>query len=314
MKTKDHKGVISLNKAIVTGANGFVGSAVVKELLANNIEVIAIDLEGCCNNLPESNLLTFIPCSIDSISDIESDERVKSCDVFYHFAWVGSAGPARADCGLQLDNARWTIDCLRTAHNIGCCSFVCAGSIMEQETMAAVYTNGNKPGAGYIYGSGKLVAHTMAASVATQLDINLIWANITNSYGPGELSPRLVNTTLRKIIAGEEPTFTSGVQNYDFIYITDVARAFRLLGEHGHTHCTYVIGSGNAKPLKNFLLEMKEAVSPELDFIFGDIPFTGINMPVEKFSIDLLKEHTGFTPEVSFAEGTKRTMAWIKEQ
>jgi nucleoside-diphosphate-sugar epimerase len=59
---------------------------------------------------------------------------------------------------------------------------------------------------------------------------------------------------------------------------------------------------------------MKSAVSPQLDFIFGDIPFTGINMPVEKFSIDLLKEHTGFAPEVSFAEGTKKTMEWIKKQ
>ena len=303
-----------MNKAIVTGANGFVGSALVRELLAKNIEVVAIDLNGCCGNLPESDLLTFIPCSIDSIADIESDERVKNSDVFYHFAWVGSAGEARANCSLQLENAKWTIDCLRSANKIGCTSFVCAGSIMEQETIAAVYTNGNKPGAGYIYGSGKLVAHTMAASVATQLGIKLIWANITNSYGPGELSPRLVNTTLRKIIAGESPSFTSGVQNYDFIYITDVAKAFRLLGEYGHTHCTYVIGSGNAKPLKEFLLEMKSAVSPQLDFIFGDIPFTGINMPVEKFSIDLLKEHTGFAPEVSFAEGTKKTMEWRKKQ
>ena len=83
-----------MNKAIVTGANGFVGSALVRELLAKNIEVVAIDLNGCCGNLPESDLLTFIPCSIDSIADIESDERVKNSDVFYHFAWVGSAGEA----------------------------------------------------------------------------------------------------------------------------------------------------------------------------------------------------------------------------
>ncbi|MBP3922907.1 MAG: NAD(P)-dependent oxidoreductase [Ruminiclostridium sp.] len=303
-----------MKKAIVTGANGFVGGALVRELLANNIEVVAIDLATCSNNIPEDKLLTFVPCSIDSIADIEAMECAKGCDVFYHFAWVGSAGEARANCSLQLDNAKWTIDCLRTAHNLGCTKFVCAGSIMEQETMAAVYTDGNKPGAGYIYGSGKLVAHTMSASVATQLGIDLVWANITNSYGPGEISPRLVNTTLRKIIAGEAPTFTSGVQNYDFVYITDVARAFYLLGEHGHTHCTYVIGSGNAKPLKEFLLEMKGAVSPDLDFIFGDVPFTGINMPVEKFSIDLIREHTGFCPEISFAEGSRKTMEWIKEQ
>ena len=37
-----------MKKALVTGANGFVGSALVKDLIANNIEVIALDREGCC--------------------------------------------------------------------------------------------------------------------------------------------------------------------------------------------------------------------------------------------------------------------------
>ena len=43
------------------------------------------------------------------------------------------------------------------------------------------------------------------------------------------------------------------MQNYDFVYIDDVARAFRLIGEKGKPFHEYVIGSGNAKPLKNFL-------------------------------------------------------------
>ena len=42
-----------MKKALVTGANGFVGSALVKELIANGIEVIALDREGCNNNIPD---------------------------------------------------------------------------------------------------------------------------------------------------------------------------------------------------------------------------------------------------------------------
>ena len=55
------------------------------------------------------------------------------------------------------------------------------------------------------------------SSVTAEEKIDLIWAKITNAYGVGELSPRLVNTTIRKVIHGQPPQFTFGTQNYDFI-------------------------------------------------------------------------------------------------
>lgn len=48
-----------MKKAIVTGANGFVGSALVKELLKNNIEVIALDMPGCSANIPADDRVKF---------------------------------------------------------------------------------------------------------------------------------------------------------------------------------------------------------------------------------------------------------------
>ena len=59
------------------------------------------------------------------------------------------------------------------------------------------------------------------------------------------------------------PQFTAGTQNYDFVYIDDVARAFRLIGEKGKPFHEYLIGSSTARPLKEFLLEMK-APSPRI--------------------------------------------------
>ena len=47
---------------------------------------------------------------------------------------------------------------------------------------------------------------------------------ISNIYGPGELSPRLVNTSIRKMLKGEHCAFSAGEQIYDFIYITDAAK------------------------------------------------------------------------------------------
>lgn len=302
-----------MKKVILTGATGFVGNAVLKELIKNNIYVIAVSRSENPKNIPDSSLVRYISCDLSRMETLEDKITDRDIDTFYHFAWNGSAGTARANTNLQLQNAQWTIDSLNVAKKIGCNRFVVAGSIMEHETIAAGYTQGNRPGLGYIYGSGKLVAHTMAMSIAASIGIDLIWAEITNAYGVGELSPRMVNTTLRKIIKGENPQFTAGTQNYDFVYIDDVARAFYLIGKNGKPFNDYLIGSSTAKPLKEFLLEMKNSVAPDLDFIFGDVPFTGINLPLEKYDCKKTEEDTGFKAEISFAEGTKRTINWLKE-
>lgn len=217
----------------------------------------------------------------------------------------------RADTALQLQNAQWTVDALRLAKRLGCRRFVGAGSIMEHETMAAAFTQGNQPGLGYIYGGGKLIAHIMCMSVAADIGIDLVWPEITNAYGAGEISPRLVNTTIRKCLQGESPRFTAGTQNYDFVYIDDVARAFYLIGEKGKPFHEYLIGSSHARPLKEFLLEMKEAIAPDLDFVFGDIPFTGTDLPLTAFDGRETEQDTGFRAEISFAEGTRRTRDWM---
>ena len=179
--------------------------------------------------------------------------------------------------------------------------------------MAAAYTQGNRPGLGYIYGGGKVSAHIVCMSLAAKLGIELVWGEITNAYGVGEVSPRMVNTTIRKCLAGEDPQFTAGTQNYDFVYIDDVARAFCCIGAKGKPFHEYLIGSGTARPLRQFLEEMHAAIAPERSFHFGDIPFTGINLPLSAFDGSETERDTGFRAAITFAEGCRRTRDWLQQ-
>ena len=299
-------------RAIVTGANGFVGSALVKKLVENNIEVLAIDVAFNPSRLEDNSKITKLELSIENIKDLKNKINT-TYDVFYHFAWLGSAGPLRCDENVQVRNAMWTVDCLREAKEIGCKKFICAGTIMEYEVHAAMYAQGSKPGAAYIYGVGKVLAHELCKPIANQIGIDLIWTYITNAYGVGEKSPRFINTTLRKIIHNEPLEFTAGTQNYDFVYIDDVANAFYLIGLHGKSNKGYMIGSGNARPLKEFIIEMCNANAKDNKPLFGNVPFTGVNVDINTFDISDLVHDCSFEPTVSFAEGTRRTIEWLKE-
>lgn len=300
-------------RAIVTGANGFVGSNLIKKLVENNIEVLALDISFNPSRLEDNDKIKKVELSIADINNLKDFVEVEYYDLFYHFAWIGSAGPLRMDEKIQVQNAMWTVDCLRIAKDIGCKKFICAGSIMEYEVHEVTYAQGSKPGPAYIYGVGKVLAHELCKPIANAIGIDLIWTYITNAYGVGEKSPRFINTTLRKIIHNEPLEFTAGTQNYDFIYIDDVANAFYLIGLKGKANKGYMIGSGNARPLKEFIIEMCDANAGNNKPLFGNIPFTGVNVSIDTFSIDELINDCGFKPIVSFAEGTKKTIEWLKE-
>ena len=201
-----------MENVIITGADGFVGSYTVNYFLEQGCRVLALDMGEKPNRLGEHPRLTYAQCDISDAAALEAAAQSGNYDTFIHFAWAGSAGPARVDYDLQMKNALTTVECLKTAKKLGCKRFVCAGSIMEKEVEAAVHDQGSRPGMGYIYGMGKHIAHCLCKSVAADIGIELVWPMITNAYGAGELSPRFVNTTIRKIIQGEPLQFTSGTR------------------------------------------------------------------------------------------------------
>ena len=301
-----------MKKAIITGADGFVGSYTVANFLENGCEVLALDIGAEPIRLKKQLGMTYMQCDISNTVKMLEKIPHDNFDTFVHFAWAGSAGAARVDYNLQMQNALNTVECVITAHELGCERFVCAGSIMEYEVEAVVHAQRSRPNMAYIYGMGKHVAHCMCKSVAANIGIDLIWPMITNAYGVGELSPRFVNTTIHKVINGEPLEFTSATQNYDFVYITDVARAFYLIAKNGRPFCEYMIGSSNARPLKEFILEMQRELAPDMVLHFGNVPFTGIDMPTATFDTSATERDCGFKAEISFAHGTRMTMEWLK--
>lgn len=303
-----------MKRVIISGADGFIGSNTVKCFLEHGVSVTALDMADVPYRLKEHEKLAYYKCDVADSKGMIQLLQGGEYDAFLHFAWAGSAGSGRTDCHLQMKNALSAVETLKAAKKLGCRRFLCAGTIMEYEAESAVHAQGLKPGMGYIYGAAKHAAHCMCKSAAAEIGMDFIWPMITNAYGAGELSPRMLNMTIRRIIKKEPLQFTAALQNYDFVYVTDAAKALYLITEKGKPFCEYMIGSGKAKPLREFLTQLRDELAPGQELIFGDIPFTGTDMPLEKFDISDTRRDCEFEPEVSFAEGIRMTMEWIKSR
>lgn len=302
-----------MKKAIVTGANGFVGTAVCRELTNQGVEVIAVvrHPDEAVSGIANHNGIRIVYSDLSDFGELPCLIPDRDVDTFYHFAWVGSAGPLRGDAHVQLDNVEFTCDTVKACAGMGCARFVFASSITEYE-IGAVMASEATPAINTLYCSAKLAADYMARTIAGSLGVGYIRAVISNIYGPGERSPRLVNTSLRKMLKGEPCAFSLGEQMYDFIYIEDAAKAFVAIGEKGKSNKTYYIGSQNPKPLKEFLLEMRDCVDPNIEINLGELPFDGLSLTYKEFDINAVKNDTGFVPEVSFKVGISNTVEWLK--
>lgn len=195
---------------------------------------------------------------------------------------------------------------------IGCKRVVYASSINEMETYEYLQSDDIEPAGGYIYGTGKLAAHLMGETVAKLNGVAFIPVIITNIYGVGEKSARMIYTSINKLVHKEHCSFTAGYQTYDFIYITDAINSIIAVAEKGKAFNRYYIGSGEPKPLREFFLEMRDIVDPTAEIGLGDIPFKGVDISYSQFDLKKVERDTGYINQIPFAEGIKMTADYIR--
>jgi len=70
-------------------------------------------------------------------------------------------------------------------------------------------------------------------------------------------------------------------------------------------------GGGEAKPLKEYILELGSIVNPTVEMRFGEVPYGEKQVMYLSTDISDLSKATGFIPNVSFSEGMKKTLAWV---
>lgn len=307
-----------MKKVIVTGATGFIGKFLVRELVKQNIDVIAVIRKNSKNIRElEDFPVQIVECNIADYNTLPQKIMDRDIDTVFHIAWQGVSDKNARNQAIQLQNLKSTLDLVDAMHDMKIKTFIGCGSMHEAESLVEMAEDKVISNLGYMYKSAKTSAHWMGKAKAGNYGIRFFWPLI-NTYGEEEKSSRLINMVVRKILKGESPDLSEGTQYYDFVHVTDVVRALCLIADRGVDGTNYTIGSGDAKPLKEFLKVVGEVTNrmhsgKEVPLGFGKITNNVIFLPPKTFDVSKLSRDTGFVPLVPFEEGIERTVLWIKK-
>ncbi len=297
-----------MKKALVTGSTGFIGSRLVKELRDNNIEVIAL-----VRNIEKAKIL--LEDSVEAIEyhSYEYDSLMAddhNIDVFYHLAWEGVAPEKKNDRVLQVRNIDFAMEMLEFARSIGAKRFIATGTVAEYAFCENVMDVNAKQTPNDLYGAAKTAAHYMLETWARNIDMPFNWVVIPSTYGEGRRDNNILTYTIKSLLKGEKPSYGYLTQMWDFLYVGEVARALRMIGDNGLSEKTYAIGSGDYRPLREYVEIIRDMINPELDLGIGELPEQSSKVFSSCVSIKDIKEDTGFEPKVSFEEGIIKTIPY----
>ena len=265
-----------MKKAVITGATGFLGYALVRELIQNGIYVYALCRRGSSriSRLQALGGIKVIEADFNSASHIEEAE---GSDVFYHLAWEGG----RNDFDAQYRNVALSVNCLKLASNLGCRRFICTGSQAEYGHVAGAITEETPLNPTTAYGACKAAAYYLTADLAKRLDIEHTWARVFSVYGPNDNQNTLIMMLIRDLTSkGEARLDTDGKQIWNYLHESDAARALRLLGNVNSSNTVYNVASRDSKPLKEFVEILRGEISETAAIHYGSVK-SPVNLNVD---------------------------------
>ena len=295
-----------MKNVIVTGANGFIGSSLIKKLVEKKVNIVALDISFAKSRLPESEYVHKIEVDMNSINKLNNYIPKDKYDVFYHLAWTGVNGQDKANPIVQLQNIEMTINCATAAKELGCGKFLCAGTIAERATESINHLS--KTSGGMMYGVAKHSTHLFLETYCKNIGLDFVWMQFSNIYGPNNKTGNLVSYTVGEIIKGNEAHFGPANQPYDFIYVDDLIEAVLRLGEYETRGNCYFIGSGEPRILKEYLFEIGEVFGRQELVKVGLRPDDGIVYTMDMFDTKLLREDIGDYVTRNFSEGIRYTI------
>ncbi|MGM0502002.1 MAG: NAD-dependent epimerase/dehydratase family protein [Bacillota bacterium] len=310
-------------KHLVTGAAGFIGSNLVKQLLNKGKKVIGVDCftDYYPRNLKERNIADIRDS--EKFEFIEADllkldlvELLTKVDYVYHQA--AQAG-VRASWGESFDiytnnNIRLTQQLLEAAKQVQLKKFVYASSSSVYGDVDSLPMQENdrlQPVSPY--GVSKLAAENLCYLYWKNFGVPTIALRYFTVFGEGQRPDMAFHIFIKEILTdGQITVFGDGQQSRNFTYVGDVVQANILAAESKFEGEIFNVGgAGERITLEKTIEMMEEIVGEEVDKEYqtvakGDVKHTEADE-------SKIKKKLGYKPQIKLYEGLRREVEWLKE-
>lgn len=308
-----------VGRVLVTGATGFVGAHLCRRLVADGVQVVALDdlSAGSLKALREVPEVRFVEADVRDEAVLA--DAARDCDAIFHQAAMRSVPFSIREPGLVTDvNLRGSVNVMLAARD--------AGAVVVQASSSSVYGDQDefplretmpvRPRSPYAAAKASAELYAMTAWIAYRVPtISLRYFNV---YGPGQdpaseyaaVVPRFAVACL----TGERPVIHGdGSQSRDFTYVDDVvdANLLAIRADDPAFGRAFNIGGGTTPTSVKELLELIAAEC-------GTAPDPTFTPPREgdilrsEADISLAGELLGYEPRVPMREGIHRTVAWFR--
>lgn len=307
--------ILSDKKILVTGGNGFLGSAVVAALVRHGAARAKISTPSS----RDLDLTIWENCV----------EAVKEKNIVIHLAArVGGIGANQAHPGnFFYENAIMGIQLIEAARQAGIEKFITVGTIcaypenppvpFKEESLWDAYpTPVTAP-----YGIAKKMLLVQGQAYRQEYGFNAVYVLPTNLYGPGDnfdpASSHVIAALIEKTMGtmeDNEPSIEvwgTGIATRDFLYIDDAAEGIVQATETYESSEPANLGSGREVSIK----ELVDIITKNVGFQ-GEIRWN-LSKPDgqlrRQLDISRAEKAFGFSPKVSLEVGIEKTIAWYKE-
>lgn len=293
-------------RALVTGATGFIGSHLVKHLLVNGWQVGALGRKAS---------LASVPAGVERFTHTGATAKVMEAvktfkpDVVFHLAslFVADHKPEQVE-EIVTSNVLLGTQLLEAMKAAGCTAMVNAGTAWQNLRTKAPF-DGPEYRPVNLYAATKQAFEDIAAYYVETGGLRLVTLRMYDTYGPHDRRRKLVKVLLEAAAAGTRLKMSTGEHLMDYVHVDDVCRALVHAGGLAVTMTApgaevYAVSGGDRRTLREVVGAVEQATGNKLRVEFGAQPYRTreVMHPWEGPALP------GWKPQVTLVEGL-RTLA-----
>ena len=313
-----------MGKVCITGGSGFIGSALVRGMVAKGESVRVFDnnSRGSLGNLEGLDGFEFVQGDIRNPNDVRG--AVQGCSAVYHLAFINGTEYFYKKPDLVLDvGIRGHLAVMDACAEEGVGAFIYASSSEVYQTPPVLPTPEDVPASipdvlnpRYSYGGGKLAGELLTLHLHPESPMRRAIFRPHNVYGPAmgfeHVIPQLVQKIhqAKKRATGPKVTIEvqgDGSQTRAFCHVQDAVAGIMLVGDQGADRQVYNVGMDTETSIRELILAIGECMGIEVDIRPGDLPKGG----TPRRCPDITKLRTlGYAPEFTLDKGLPGTVQW----